>query len=186
MSFCPYGVQAENVLIPVADLLGNRTDIRVRYIATVEGDSIATAQSLHGNAEAVEDARQLCIMKYAPERYWHYVSAFNAQCYPVWNNAGQLAACRKNVTVAAGISEAVIDNCANGSEGTGLLKEDAKRVEATGTSASPTLLINGQEYSGARTPDAFKQAICSHFDVPPVACNTTLSSQAAAASGGCG
>jgi hypothetical protein len=52
--------------------------------------------------------------------------------------------------------------------------------------SSPTLIINGQVYTGARTPEAYKEAVCSHFDTPPAECGTTLSSQAATSSGGCG
>ncbi len=185
MSFCPYSVQAENAFKPVVELLGTAVDIWVRYIATVPGDSITTAQSLHGNAEAIEDARQLCIAKHAPEKYWGYLAAFNAQCYPVWSDPARFSLCRENVTATLGIQAVDIDRCSSGSEGLGLLKADEARVISTGAISSPTLLINGQRYSGARTPEAFKQAICSHFDVPPKACDTVLPLQAAASSGSC-
>lgn len=185
MSFCPYGVQMENVMEPVVRLLRDSTDIRVRYIATVQGESIATAQSLHGNAEAVEDARQLCIAKYAPGTYWDYLVAFNARCYPAWNDAGTLAACQNNVTVSSGISPDTINRCAAGSEGLQMLRADQSASATNRATASPTLFINGQRYSGARTPEALKQAICDHFNTPPAACSTQLASQAAAASGNC-
>jgi glutaredoxin len=57
MSFCPYGIQAENALKPVVELLNAGADFRMHYIATVPGSDLSTAKSLHGNAEAVEDAQ---------------------------------------------------------------------------------------------------------------------------------
>lgn len=175
MSFCPYGVQAEKVLQPVIDLLGTQADIKVRYITTVQGTSIDTVQSLHGTNEALEDARQLCIASIYPDTYWQYLSAFNDQCYPVATDPARLDACRQNVNSALGITSIVIDRCAAGNEAIELLKADESLVNKNGVSGSPTLLINGQEYHGARNPEAFKQAICEHFDVPPSECATPLS-----------
>lgn len=37
MSYCPYGTQAETAMKPVADLLGTKADIRVRFISSVGG-----------------------------------------------------------------------------------------------------------------------------------------------------
>jgi hypothetical protein len=185
MAFCPYGVQVENAMKPVVELLNDSADIRIRYIATAQGDTIATAQSLHGNAEAVEDVRQLCIAKHAAAGYWDYIAAFNAQCYPVWNDAGKLAACTKNITAALSLPSDTIDACASGSEGLQFLRDDAAKATENNALASPTMFINGQKYSGSRTSEAFKQAVCAHFTTPPAACNTTLSTQAATASGNC-
>ncbi|HMA04952.1 MAG TPA: thioredoxin domain-containing protein, partial [Methanomicrobiales archaeon] len=81
---------------------------------------------------------------------------------------------------------AKIESCATGSEGLSLLKSDVAITDANKVTGSPTLIINGQRYSGARTPDAFKQGICSHFTTSPAECSVNLSAQAAAASGSCG
>jgi glutaredoxin len=186
MSFCPYGTQAETVMRPVVDLLGAKTDISVRYITTVKGATVDSIDSLHGPAEAKEDLLQLCIMKSDPEKYWDYLKAFNNQCYPVWQNTSRLDSCRKNVTLVLGIDLPKIEACATGAEGLTLVEMDAAESSAIGASASPTLFINGVKYAGARTPEAFKQAICRSFDAAPSECNTTLSSASAASSGGCG
>jgi glutaredoxin len=185
MSFCPYGVQMENAMRPVAELLSGSTDIRVRYIATVPDESITTAQSLHGNAEAVEDVRQLCIASLSADKYWYYLAAFNAQCYPVWMDAGKLGSCQRNVTASLGLSQEAIDRCSGGSEGLSLLKADSASAERNRATASPTLIINGQRYTGARNPEALKKAICEHFETPPQSCNTPLSSQSSSAAGNC-
>ena len=185
MAFCPYGVQMESAMRPVVSLLGNATDIRVRYIASVRGDTLSSIQSLHGNAEGVEDVRQVCIAKYAPGSYWEYIKNFNAQCYPKWNNATTLAACQQNVTAALGLTADTITQCIDGGEGLALLKEDAALVTKNNARSSPTLLINGQKFTGARTPENVKQAICSHFETSPAECITALSTQVGSKTGSC-
>jgi glutaredoxin len=187
MAFCPYGTQAESAMKPVADLLGSKADIRVRYITTNSGTSVSSVQSLHGMTEAKEDLRQVCIIKKNPEKFWAYISQFNEACYPQYQNATLLDACWRNVTVAAGIDTKIIETCASGEEGLALLRADEVLSNQDGASASPTLVINGQQYSGSRTPDAYKQAICDRFVTAPAECSTTLPSIAGAAvSGGCG
>ena len=122
MSFCPYGVQAENAMAPVVDLLGTKADIKVRYIASVNGTTVDSVKSLHGLIEAKEDLRQLCIAKYYPQELWPYLADVNAQCYPVYKNTTQIESCQKSVTATLGIDNQKIETCAGGSEGLGLLK----------------------------------------------------------------
>ena len=187
MAFCPYGTQAESAMQPVVGLLGTKSDISVRYIATVQGTTVDSISSLHGPTEAQEDLRQLCINKYYPAQYWPYLMDFNTNCYPLSQDATRLDACRANTTLKLGIDSQKIETCASGSEGLALLNADEGFTGKYQVTASPTLIINGQVYSGQRTPEAYKQAICSHFETAPAECSVTLSSQAATSStGGCG
>jgi len=184
MSFCPYGVQAENAMGPVVDLLGTKSDIKVRFIATVNGDTVDAVKSLHGQDEAKEDLRQLCVMKSYPDKFWDYLNLINAQCYPIYKNATQLEACQKNVTVTLGIDNQKFETCASGSEGIALLRADEAITKNLKVTGSPTLIMNGQKYVGQRTSEAYKQAICARFETPPAECSVNLSAQAAAASSG--
>jgi len=184
MSFCPYGTQAETVMGPVFELLRTKADIRIRYIATITGTTAGSVDSLHGPAEANEDLQQLCINTYYPEKYWAYLNTFNNDCYPSWQNAALLESCRKNTTAALSIDREKIDSCAGGAEGLALLRSDETASAKDGASASPMLFINGVLYSGSRTPEAYKQAICNSFETPPAECSTILSSQTAASSTG--
>jgi glutaredoxin len=187
MAFCPYGTQAESAMKPVVSLLGSKADIQVRYITNVGGSTVDSVQSLHGSSEAQEDLRQICIQKKYPEKFWDYIDAFNARCYPVSQNLTSLNACWRNTTASLGIDTSAIETCATGSDGLGMLKTDETNANQNGATASPTLLINGVKYSGARTPEAYKQAICNSFDTTPAECGTTLTStQTAASAGGCG
>lgn len=186
MAFCPYGTQAESAMKPVAALLGSKADIRVRYITTSTGTTVASVQSLHGMTEAQEDLRQICILKKNPEKFWDYIGQFNDACYPQYQNAASLDTCWRNVTATVGIDTKSIESCASGEEGMALLKADEVLSNKDGASASPTLIINGQEYRGSRTPEAYKQAICDRFVTAPAECSTVLAAVQSAASGNCG
>ena len=187
MAFCPGGTYAGNVMKPVAALLGSKADIRVRYLTTSTGTTVASVQSLHGMSEVKEDLRQICILKKNPEKFWEYLGKFNDACYPQYQNAALLDSCRVNVTMAVGIDSKIIETCASGDEGLALLKADEALSYKDRASSSPTLLINGQEYRGTRTPDAYKQAICDRFVTAPAECSTILPPMSGTAvSGVCG
>jgi glutaredoxin len=186
MSFCPYGTQAETVMRPVVDLLQSKADIRIRYITTISGTSADSVDSLHGPVEATEDLQQICINTYYPEKFWAYIETFNEQCYPSWRNTTALDSCRKDIVFALSIDSAKIDTCAGGSEGLALLRADETASAKDDAMASPTLVINGVQYSGSRTPEAYKQVICNSFETAPAECSTVLSSGSASGStGGC-
>ncbi len=187
MSFCPYGVQAGDFMKPVADLLGSKADIKVRFIAKA-GDNINSIQSLHGAVEAKEDLRQLCMIKNYPDKYWNYLSAFNKNCYPLYRNETALDSCWKSSAAAQGIDSAKIESCVN-SDALALLKADEQAANTYGVSGSPSLIINGATYNGARSSEDYKNAICSAFNNPPAECSQNIgtASQAnSAPAGGCG
>jgi hypothetical protein len=185
MAFCPYGTQAETIMSPVVDLLKSKADIQIRYITTISGSTVGSVNSLHGPAEAKEDLRQVCINKYYPEMYWSYLKTFNEKCYPQWGNATMLSSCRKNTDANLSFDSTKINTCAAGAEGIDLLKADETAAGKYGVSASPTLVINGIKYSGARTAEAYKQAICNSFETAPAECSTVLSATSSAATGRC-
>jgi glutaredoxin len=187
MSFCPYGTQAETILQPVYDLLGSKTDIRIRYLTTVTGATIDSVKSLHGITEVEEDAFQACLGKSSPATYREYLRKFNEQCYPVWKNGSALDTCRSNVTASLQIDQIAIETCSTGAEGIALLKSDEMASLTDGASASPTLVINGQVFTGTRSPEAYKKAICNSFESEPEECKTVLpDSFSSSTSGGCG
>jgi hypothetical protein len=176
MSFCPYGTQAETGMGPVADLLKSKADIRIRYITTVSGTTVDSVSSLHGSAEAQEDLRQICINKYYPGQFWSYIKTFNQECYPSWKNATALGSCQKNIMAALSIDSAKIDTCSQGTEGITLLKADQTASDTNHAKSSPMLFINGVLYSGSRTSEAYKQAVCNSFETAPAECSTVVSS----------
>jgi len=189
MAFCPYGVQAETIMKPVFDLLGTKADIKIRFIATIQGNTTDSVQSLHGATEAQEDLRQVCIMKYYDQKtYWNYLMGIDNNCYgtTATSSATVMDACWKSAAVNASIDITKIQTCSNSTEGLNLLKADEQLTTKYGVSGSPTLVINGVEYAGARSSEAFKQGICNGFTTPPTECNQTLSSSGSSSpSAGC-
>ena len=187
MAFCPYGVQAEQTMKSVVDAIGSKADIKVRFIASVDGTTADSVQSLHGTNEAMEDLRQLCIMKYYPDKYWSYLMNINENCYPLARDAAALDICWKAAAQNQSIDASKIDTCSKGQEGMDLMKLDEAAANKYSVSGSPTLVINGVVYNGARTADAFQNAICLGFNSPPAECGQVINATAVAApQGGCG
>jgi len=178
MAFCPYGQQAEAAMKPVFELIGDKVTIEPHFIVAVNN---GTVQSLHGDYEAQEDMRQACILKnYAPAKWWNYISYINANC-----SKSNIATCWKDAAKAADINATAIESCA-ATEGVKLMEAEMALSDEYGVQGSPTIIINGAEYSGARSADAYKEGICTGFTEAPSECNSALSSTAASASGGCG
>jgi hypothetical protein len=188
MSFCPYGVIAETAMAPVIDLLGEKADIDVRFIASMpEGeDDINNVRSLHGPIEGIEDARQLCIAKnYDQDILWEYIGIINEKCYPIYRQGGDVyEECWTDAARGAGININTINSCVDG-EGVELIKKEDKIAKQYGVTGSPTLIINGDKISAARNPEGYKTAICNGFTNPPEECEKVLSSEGSSASGGC-
>jgi protein-disulfide isomerase len=183
MAFCPYGIQAEDAMKPVVDLLDGKADIQVHFIASVSGTTPDSVSSLHGPVEAQED---LSIMKYYDQKtYWKYMMVIDATCSGQRGDTNAYDTCWKSAAKNASIDTSKIDTCAKGSEGINLLKADEALTTQYGVSGSPTLIINGAVYNGDRTPDAYKQAICQAFTTSPAECSQNLSTTGSAASGGC-
>lgn len=186
MSFCPYGVQAENLMKDVVDLFGTKVDFKVRFIVNVQGNTPDSIQSLHGSNEAMEDLRQVCIMKYYDKgTYWNYLMEINTNCYPIYRDVARLDACWKDAAEKLNIDVAKIEACSQSSEGVNLLKTDERLTQVYGVRGSPTLIINGKVYAGSRTSEAFKEAICSGFTTLPSECSVALSSKTGTPSGAC-
>ena len=187
MAFCPYGVQAEQTMKSVVDVIGSKADIKVRFIASVEGTTVDSVQSLHGATEAQEDLRQLCIMKYYPDKYWSYLMDVDQNCYPNARDATALDACWKAAAQNQSIDVSKIDTCSKGQEGLDMMKLEEAAANKYGVSGSPTLIINGAQYNGARTSAGFQNGICSGFVTPPTECGQVINAtDVAAPQGGCG
>jgi len=187
MSFCPYGVQAEGAMQPVVDLLGAAAPVNVKFIVSITGNTTDSVQSLHGPTEAQEDLRQVCIMKYYDyQKYWAYVNQVDSTCYSNFRDATSLDSCWKAAAQNQSFDIQKIQSCATSQEGLALLAQDEQLTNANGVTGSPTLIINGVQYNGDRSPEAFKQAICGAFNNPPAECGTTVNSTVMAAAGNCG
>ena len=190
MAFCPFGNQAENAMLPVVELLNGKADFRLRYIVNVYETQVSGAlpiftngktyyiDSLHGPGEAWEDLVELCVQKYYPTlTFWKFVVSVNQNCSSAYRDINQLNECWQSIAKNSGIDVNKIINCANSTEGLQLILQDTQLTQKLGVTGSPTLFINGERYYGARTPNSFKEAVCSGFIQEPKECEETLSEE---------
>jgi len=188
MSYCPYGNQAEELMMPVAKLLGEKADIKLHYViySDYRGggpeyclDEESKYCSMHGIQELNQDVRELCVQKYQKDKLWDFVKAVNSQC-----NYQNVDSCWSGVAKEVGLDIAQIKTCQK-NEALELLAQESTLNEKYGVRGSPQLFINEKEYQGSRTSEAYKQVICSAFNSPPEKCSQILNSEGGSVSGGC-
>jgi len=215
MSFCPFGKQAEKGMLPVLKLLKDKIDFKLHFIyyknycnsmlsyysqnLTDEEFEQKTGKtkeqwledckkeyclentnycSMHGVKEAEEDLRQICIFNKSKEEWIKYVEYFNEHC-----SLQNLDTCWKEALSKTSTTEEEINSCLENK--VKLAENEIKLTTSKNVSGSPTMFINGTLYSGSRTPEAYKKAICSAFTEQPEECNKELSNEGSAAEGQC-
>lgn len=173
VSQCPYGLQMQRVLADVVNsapsLAGN---IKVRYMGSISNGTII---SMHGDAEAQENLKQICIREEQASKYWKYVS-----CYI---KAGKTAECLTSV----GIDKAKLNSCTTDkNKGIAYAQADFDLSAKYSVQGSPTLILNGQTVSefdfGGRTAEAVKSLICCGSKTQSSVCSQTLNTASAASS----
>lgn len=188
MSFCPYGNQAEELMIPVANLLKDKAKIELRYViySNYQGggetyclDKESLYCSMHGISELNQNIREICVGKYHEDKFWNFIQAINNAC-----SVSNVDTCWEGVAKTLGIDVNKIKTCQK-NEGLTISASELVLNNQYGISGSPQLIINGTEYTGARTSEGFKQAICSAFNSQPSECSQTLSNEGGSVSGGC-
>lgn len=178
MSFCPYGNVAENGMVDVIALLGDKIAFEPVYILS---GSNGKYSALHGVEELNQNIREKIVFnKYGAKKWVMFTYDVNMNC--TLQNAGT---CWKEAAVRQGIDVAAVQ-----AEFDKNFNEIADREVALGVQysvqSSPTLMVNGKTFNGARSADAFKQFLCSGFSVEPDECKTALSTAEGVATGSCG
>lgn len=192
MSMCPYGTTAEYAMIPVIKLLGDKASFDIRFIATATGNN--SFDSLHGEPEVQENMRQACIAANQKDKYLAYLECFvkapaeainanDAAAYQAINWTQMAVDCMKT----AKVDEPKVKECMTGTQGTELLKNNIALANELGIGSSPTITINGDDYAGARSSEAFKTGVCDAFKTAPAECSQQLSNASGTSSNiGCG
>ncbi len=170
VSYCPYGTQMQRVLAPIAEILGD--NIKVRYIGSIVDGKIT---AMHGDKEAQENLRQICIREEQSAKYWDYVSCFIQK--------GEFESCLDTVK----IDQTKLDTCmSDPKKGLVYAQQDFDRQNEFQVSGSPTLILNDEKVSefdfGGRTADAVKTLLCCGFNTQPDVCSQKLSTDQAATS----
>jgi len=188
MSFCPYGNQAEDAILPVVNLLKDKANFQLHYViySNYNGggptyclDSANKYCSMHGIQEVHQDVRELCVQKYQPTKLWDFVSQINVAC-----TAQNADTCWQAVATKAGVDVNKIKTCQT-NEATTLLASELALNEKYGVQGSPTLLVNETEFAGDRSSEGYKTGICAGFTTAPAECSQSLSTTAGTASGTC-
>lgn len=108
----------------------------VHLLATIRGDKIDT---LHGNPEAEEDLRAVCVQKYYPEGFLAYLA-----CRAKNINSSWWEDC------ASGMDPKKIKSCSRGPEGQALLKENCSLGQELKIMFGPTYLLDNREVFSSR------------------------------------
>lgn len=165
-TYCPYGTQSEKGIIPVAKLLGDKIDFKIRQIG-----------AMHGEYEKIEAQRQLCIEKLYPAKFLDYVLDF-ALDKEVGNCNGDATCVNpliEKLYTKLGIDKAKIESCMK-TDGVTLYAAEEKNSGDNGVSGSPTLIINGEKANSGRDSASYLAAICNAFTTAPAECDQALSS----------
>lgn len=180
MSHCPYGTQMEKGLLPVAKLLGDKADIKIKFVD----------YSMHGMKELKEELNQLCIQQDYKDKYLDYLECFLGTTA---GDASEGEACMQKL----GISKTKISSCAKDMDSKyGIMKAyndkstwlgnypsfsvyDADNKKY-GVRGSPTFIINGVQAKSGRDSKSILDAICLAFTDKPSECDTEVSSEAPA------
>ena len=198
MAFCPYGIQAETAFKPAIQLLDSNIDFSLGYVIYPNFakqynakwsdycfDENQTYCSMHGIGELHEDVRQMCIQKDQKDKLWAYLTPILTDYAAGKVTAATIDSTWKTYATAAGVDIAKVESCV-ATESASLLAGQVQLDAQNGVQGSPTAIINGTQYSGDRTADAFKTAVCSAFNAEPNSCSTALGTGAATApTGGC-
>jgi hypothetical protein len=172
MSYCPFGLQAQKMFLPVYDLLEDKADMGVYFVDYI----------MHDKQEIDENLNQYCIQKEEREKYDDYLLCFVKD--------GD----HENCLLEAKIDETKLASCIEVTDEEFNIysqyqdkdtwldgkypKFDVHAVlnQQYGVSGSPTIVINDEIVNiSSRSPEAFKQVVCEAFVSQPEECSQVLS-----------
>lgn len=140
MSHCPYGVQAEEKIIPIVKKFGDAIDFKLQFIAHEKmapaSQNISPFTSLHGYPEIAENIRQLLIAQEYPDRYLDYILCRGKKLDKSWED------CARKL----GIDVAKIQALFDAPEAEQLFRENIARAADLRIKASPTILVDGHKF----------------------------------------
>ena len=140
MSFCPFGVQAEEELLPFIAKYGEAVDFNLRFIANLVEETAADKKkytSLHGEPEVIENLRQIAISQLYPDRFFDYLLCRAKHLESAWT------LCAEKV----GLDIERVNQEIESERTKALFEVDIQRSTALGIKSSPTLVIDGKVIS---------------------------------------
>lgn len=171
---CPFGLQMQRAMVEsVKNLPSLAQYIKVRYMGSVSGNKLT---SMHGDAEAAENLRQICIREEQPSKYWNYVGC-------QMKASGTENSCASST----GVDLTKLSTCiSDPNKGIAYAKVDFDLSSKYSVTGSPTLILNGAPVDengfGGRSADGVKSMACAGFKTAAGLCSTKLSTASAATS----
>jgi hypothetical protein len=176
MSYCPYGLQAEKMYLPVYNLLKEKADIGIYFVSYI----------MHGEQEMNENLRQYCIQRDQKDKYYSYLSCFvksgkYEDCLTAAKiDSSKLSSCQTEVDGTYNITAQFKDQSTWLSGKYPKFDVEADLNTQYGVQGSPTIILNGKEVNiSPRSPETLKQAICAAFNSVPAECSEVLSTTSA-------
>ncbi|MBN2094849.1 MAG: hypothetical protein JW727_02275 [Candidatus Aenigmarchaeota archaeon] len=176
VSNCPFGLQMQRIMYAIVQNTPEAAQyLTVRYMGEVSNGKVT---SMHGDAEAQENLRQICIREEQSDKYWGYVGCYMQE--------GKSEDC----LTSAKVDKAKLEECmSDASKGVEYAKEDFELSDKYQVTGSPTLIMNQERVSefdfavdGAdgRSAEAAKNLLCCGFNTKPAFCSTELAKTRAA------
>ncbi|OGF99301.1 hypothetical protein A2Y99_05010 [Candidatus Gottesmanbacteria bacterium RBG_13_37_7] len=174
VSNCPYGLQTQRLFKQVINEQSSlQNNLDIKYIGSVQDGKIT---SMHGEKEAEENLRQICIREEQKDKFWDYLSCYMKE--------GKSEECLKT----AGINTNALSVCTTDSQkGLKYAQADFDIQNKFNVSGSPTLILNNNQIVsesnfGGRIPNAIKEIICCSYNTKPEFCSKDLSKNSVAVS----
>jgi len=192
MSLCPYGMEAERALLPLARHLADHVELRIHYIADEVGDSTARTESRLPTAAQIADlpeaspVRPGCSGKREARGTGPFASLHGQEevdescrqlvlgkdseerlhayllCRSLGGPEGDWRTCARDV----GVDPQELQEQALGTWARQLFRENIRLANQLDISLSPTLLIGGEEYVRQIGPFAVGRAVCQRLPRP--------------------
>jgi hypothetical protein len=159
MSQCPYSNKVLQAMRDVLDNFGrnrSKVDFHLSYVGTI-GEN-GELRSMHGLAEIEENKRQLCAQQ-------HYPTGYAFMEY-IWCRADSFRSDDWERCATGPVDASVIRRCAEGDEGTRLLRESFELSHTLDITGSPTWLLNNRYDMNGRMPQDIKDEYCQRNPLP--------------------
>lgn len=173
VSMCPFGLQMQRMMDnAIANVPALASHLKVRYMGSIVNGAIT---AMHGDKEAQENLRQICIREEQTAKYWPYVSCYMRE--------GNGTSCQTSEKVdVAKLNACVSDK----NRGLKYAQADFDLEKKYAVKGSPTLILNGAPVSefdfGGRNTNAIKDIICGSSTTPSEFCGQKLNTEQAATS----
>ncbi|MBI2128862.1 hypothetical protein HYU07_01350 [Candidatus Woesearchaeota archaeon] len=187
MSHCPYGIKAQEILVPVMKLLGESAEIKTRFVY----------YAMHGKTEIDDNSIEYCIQKEQENKYADYLECFvksqkSDECIKSAGiDADKLSLCINSIDRQYNITALYNDKSTWLSSRYPQYPVDRELNQQYDVQGSETLVVNGVHVSPSEyrwDSDKLKEIICSAFNTAPKECSRTLSSASSSrpSAGSCG